>query len=65
MAHCRDCKLYDLDAALANAGRVPSNRIARCLWVPSEPLPDSRVLITILMSPDEGENCPCFIKREG
>ena len=69
MTKCRDCALYDLDAVKDKAGRVRSDRVARCLWVSTEPAPLSfwnwRPSGRIRMLPDDGEGCPCFKPREG
>lgn len=70
MASCRECKLYDLDATKDKAGRVRKNRIARCLWVSTETLPDSVLAFNIRptagsMQPDDGKRCKRFIKRGG
>lgn len=69
MTRCRDCALYDLAAVQDKAGRVRSNRVARCLWVSNEPLPASvrndqrRPILPSYMEPNDGEGCFCFKER--
>lgn len=68
---CRDCALWDIDAARDKAGRVRKDRAARCKWISIEPWPDS-VSSPLYMRPKAsyvsancGALCPCFVKREG
>lgn len=67
MATCRDCKLFDLEAAKDKAGRVLSNRMAECNWVPKEKYPASTVHpfrpVIGSVRPTDGNGCPCFQKR--
>lgn len=70
MASCRECKLYDLEAVKDRAGRIRSNRAARCLWKSTETWPAS-VNVSLNrrptaghMEPNDGQRCKRFIKRE-
>ena len=69
MTKCRDCAFYDLEAVKDRAGRVRSDRAAKCLWVSTEVVPIScgrhRLPETTWMEPNQGDGCPCFKPREG
>lgn len=65
MATCIYCALYDSKPVLSKNGRVMRNRVGRCLWLSTEPWPESvscrdRRPTTRLMEPDEGKGCLCF-----
>jgi len=66
---CRDCKLWDIDAARDKAGHVRKDRPAKCLWVSKEQYPESigswkNRPTAHNMYADYGKNCKCFHKRE-
>ena len=69
-SRCRDCALYDLAYVTGPAGRVRSHGVAKCGWVSTEPKPLSvrgyknHGFSVIWMGPNEGDGCPCFVKRE-
>lgn len=67
MPTCRDCALWDIDAAKDKAGVVRRNRAAICLWVSSENWPMSvrgfsRPAATHTTA-EQGNGCPCFVDR--
>jgi hypothetical protein len=69
---CRDCKLFDLEAAKDKAGRVQSKKPVPCLWLSKEQYPVSiREYISGArpragyVTAKDGYRCPCFQKREG
>lgn len=69
MARCRDCKLYDIDAVRNARGAVLSNRVGRCLWTSTEVYPASvrdghMRPMPSYMTPNGGDRCQRFIKRE-
>jgi hypothetical protein len=65
---CRDCKLFDLEAAKDKAGRVQSSRVVPCLWQYGA-LPISLRCHSMphpgYVTAKDGHHCPCFQKREG
>ena len=66
MATCRECKLFDIDAAKDKVGRVRKSRLAKCLWVSKEQYPNAlysfgRPTAGYTSSAD-GFGCKCFIK---
>ena len=66
MATCRECKLWDRQAAMDKAGRIRRDRTARCLWASNEVWPlsvDSRTIRPIpgSMGPLDGNRCQRFI----
>ena len=69
---CRTCAHYDLAKTLDKAGRVRSDRAARCLWTNTEPLPISltrswhmaRLTPHSHMRPNDGQDCPAHKPRE-
>lgn len=69
MSACRNCALYDLDAAKNAAGAVLKRRSAECLWKSTETWPVSvtpsmnRRPEPSYMQPDDGARCGRFIKR--
>ena len=67
---CRDCKLWDTEAAKDKAGRIRKDRAAKCLWISTEVWPVSvnerysmRPTAGFMRSED-GYRCPRFIKRD-
>lgn len=65
---CRDCKLFDIDAAKDKAGRVRKDRAVRCLWESREQYPVSILAVhgrpkVGYVTSDMGNGCPCFQKR--
>ena len=67
---CRDCKLWDINAAKDAAGRIRKNWAVKCLWVSTETWPlsvhtymNKRPEVSY-MTAVEGYNCKCFQKRE-
>jgi len=67
---CRDCALWDIDAAKDKIGRVLSSRYVKCFWESKEQYPLSvyeranQRPHTSYMSANDGHRCPFFIKRE-
>ena len=66
MVKCRNCALYALEDVLSKNGRVLSDRMGRCLWESTEPLPialsygrDKRPQAG-RAEPNEEHECPCF-----
>ena len=66
---CRDCKLFDIEAAKDKAGRVRKANAVKCLWVSKEQYPisvsfwrDPRPMAGYVTS-DRDQKCPCFQKR--
>lgn len=71
MSSCRECKLWDIEAAKDSRGYVRKGRFARCMWKSKEQYPFS-VNLTYVLRPvagytcaEDGHRCPCFQKREG
>lgn len=68
MATCRDCKLFDIEAAKDKAGRVQSQWYVRCLWESKEQYPvalrfgSSRPQAGRTNS-NAGKGCKCFQNR--
>ncbi len=66
---CRECKLFDIDAAKNKAGYIVRTRAVKCLWVSKEqyPISVSSALghrpMTGFVRVDDGHRCPCFQKR--
>ena len=65
---CKDCKLFDIEAAKDKAGRVQKQWAVRCLWVSTEQYPLSMHAFTSRpktthVTADYGDKCPCFQKR--
>ena len=59
---CRNCRWWDIDSARDKAGRVRSDRVARCQW-PAPPLPQAASLSRIHLGwvgPHDGKRCECF-----
>lgn len=69
MSSCKECRLWDIDAAKDRAGRVRSNLVALCLWESREVWPLSCNTVTNrrpqpgYMTAKDGHRCPRFIKR--
>lgn len=70
MASCRECALFNLNACRDKAGRVRRDWLGECRWRHRGVIPDSITSLARvvrrgeqLMLPDEGQRCPCFIKR--
>lgn len=69
MPKCRNCELYNVNAVKNARGAIMSNRAARCLWQSTEVWPESvpeysRRVSARYMTPNEGENCKCFVERK-
>jgi hypothetical protein len=65
---CKECALWDIEAARDRLGRVRKTSYAPCLWKAEFAIPYS---VTLWLKPkagmtrgDRGEKCPCFQKRE-
>jgi hypothetical protein len=69
---CRECKLFDIEAAKDKAGRVRKANAVKCLWESKEQYPisirgylsDQRPKAGYVTSVD-GHRCKCFQKAEG
>lgn len=60
---CKTCKLWNIDEARSQSGRVMSDRVARCNWVSNEVYPDSVLSHppkARYMTAQMGEHCPCW-----
>lgn len=69
MATCKECKLFDIEAAKDKAGRVRSNWPVLCQWKSKEKYPfsvrgewNTRPMAGYVTAKD-GNGCPCFQKR--
>jgi len=65
---CRDCTLFDLEAVKNRVGGIMRNWGGKCLWKSREAYPISLLHWETRpqpghMQPDQGEGCPCFVKR--
>ena len=69
---CRTCALWDIERAKTPGGRVMKNTVSPCLWVipkidlPSSVrsyLPSGQMPTAGWCSSDEGDGCPCYVKR--
>jgi len=70
MATCRDCALWEIEAAKDKAGRVLSARAVKCSWVSKEKYPlsvNERFHCRPTpgyMTAKDGHRCPCFQRRK-
>ena len=70
MERCRDCKLFDIEAATDGDGWVQIKLDVQCRWVSTESYPVSVTCrtekrpIPSRMRAYDGEMCPCFQKRD-
>lgn len=69
---CRTCIHFPIESVRDKAGRVRSDRGAKCLWEPPFPFPASseiggqKVAISLMfMRANDGGNCPCHVARIG
>ena len=66
---CKTCHWWDIESAKDKAGRVRSDRAAKCLW-PTPPLPDAAYrtaesgIHLAHMAAYYGSQCPCWKERE-
>lgn len=62
---CRTCLRFNLDDVRDAAGRVQSEWVAKCRWIPP-PLPDSIKFVNLVpgyVSANDGKDCPCHVPR--
>lgn len=66
---CKECNLWDIEAAKDKAGRIRKDKMARCLWVSTEIFPLSVFEVFVhrqksgYMQAQDGEGCKCFLPR--
>lgn len=65
---CRECELFNIEAAKDKAGRVRKANAVACLWKSTEPYPISVFRREVrpkagFVTCDMGEGCPCFQER--
>ena len=64
---CRDCKLFNIEAAKNKAGRIMKAWAVQCFWKSKEAYPvsvaDNYRPHASYVTADYGEGCQCFQKR--
>lgn len=61
---CKECKLWDIEAAKNKAGRTHKDSLARCLWVSTYIFPTSVPYVRAgYTEAQDGEGCKCFVPR--
>lgn len=69
MRMCKQCKLFDIEAAKSKSGAVLSIHAVKCLWESTEPYPMSlgisghRPTPGYVTAKQDATNCPCFEPR--
>ena len=62
---CRECNLWDIEAAKDKVGRIHKDSLARCLWVSTYIFPTSVLTVRAgYMEAQDGEGCKFFVSRE-